>query len=88
MRTGPMKWAAIGLALLLATACDRNAPTGPPPTAVKVPDDASGHYCEHQVPGSFVEFIQRKVDPDTGRLDLNFDSSNAQGIFKMTASKT
>ena len=50
--------------------------------------DASGHYCEHQVPGSFVEFIQRKVDPDTGRLDLNFDSSNAQGIFKMTASKT
>lgn len=48
--------------------------------------DANGNYREHQVPGSFVEFIQRKLDPDTGRLDLNFDSSNAQGIFKMTAS--
>lgn len=49
--------------------------------------DAQGHYREHHVPGSFVEFIQRKIDPDTGRLDLNFDSSNAQGIFKMTDSK-
>ena len=48
--------------------------------------DAQGHYREHQVPGSFVEFIQRKIDPNTGRLDLNFDSSNAQGIFKMTNS--
>ena len=49
--------------------------------------DAQGHCRAHQVPGSFVEFIQRKVDPDTGRIDLNFDSSNAQGIFKMTDSK-
>ncbi len=49
--------------------------------------DAAGCVQEHQVPGSFVEFIQRKIDPDTDRLDLNFDSSNAQGIFKMTASK-
>ena len=49
--------------------------------------DAEGHYREHSVPGSFVEFIQRTVDPDTGRIDLNFDSSNAQGIFKMTDSK-
>jgi len=49
--------------------------------------DAQGLCREHQVPGSFVEFIQRKVDPDTGRIDLNFDSSNAQGIFKMTDSK-
>jgi hypothetical protein len=47
--------------------------------------DASGRVREQQVPGSFVEFIQRKIDPDTERLDLNFDSSNAQGIFKMTA---
>jgi hypothetical protein len=47
--------------------------------------DASGRVREQQVPGSFVEFIQRKIDPDTDRLDLNFDSSNAQGIFKMTA---
>lgn len=39
------------------------------------------------VPGSFVRFIQREVDPDTGLIDLNFDSSNAQGIFKMTDSK-
>jgi len=49
--------------------------------------DADGRLQEHQVPGSFVEFIQRKTDPDTGRIDLNFDSSNAQGIFKMTESK-
>lgn len=41
-----------------------------------------------QVPGSFFEFIQRGelVDPETGkgRMDLRFDSRNAQGIFKMT----
>jgi hypothetical protein len=41
------------------------------------------------VPGSFFEFIQRAslVDNTTGksRLDLSFDSGNAQGIFKMTA---
>ena len=49
--------------------------------------DAGGQLCEHSVPGSFVEFIERKVDPETGRIDLNFDSSNAQGIFKMTDSK-
>ncbi|NWB93487.1 DUF1338 domain-containing protein [Pseudomonas agarici] len=49
--------------------------------------DAQGQYREHSVPGSFVEFIQRRIDPQTNRLDLNFDSSNAQGIFKMTASK-
>lgn len=49
--------------------------------------DASGLYREHSVPGSFVEFIQRKIDPENGRIDLNFDSSNAQGIFKMTDSK-
>ena len=49
--------------------------------------DGAGVYREHTVPGSFVEFIQRKVDPETGRIDLNFDSSNAQGIFKMTDSR-
>ena len=47
--------------------------------------DNTGRYREQPVPGSFVEFIQRRVDPETGRIDLNFDSSNAQGIFKMTA---
>uniref|UniRef100_B0SZC0 2-oxoadipate dioxygenase/decarboxylase n=1 Tax=Caulobacter sp. (strain K31) TaxID=366602 RepID=B0SZC0_CAUSK len=39
------------------------------------------------VPGSFHEFISRDpfVDADgVERLDLRFDSSNAQGIFKMT----
>lgn len=37
-----------------------------------------------QVPGSFYEFITRdRLDDDV--LDLRFDSSNAQGIFKMTA---
>ena len=49
--------------------------------------NAEGVLKAHQVPGSFVEFIQRKTDPENGKIDLNFDSSNAQGIFKMTASK-
>lgn len=35
-------------------------------------------------PGSFFEFITRHRHPD-GRLDLGFDTSNAQAIFKMTA---
>jgi hypothetical protein len=48
--------------------------------------NADGVLKAHQVPGSFVEFIQREIDPENGKIDLNFDSSNAQGIFKMTAS--
>jgi hypothetical protein len=36
------------------------------------------------VPGSFYEFITRDVDPDTGAIDLRFDSANATGIFAMT----
>ncbi len=36
------------------------------------------------VPGSFFEFITRHRHAD-GRLDLGFDTSNAQAIFKMTA---
>jgi hypothetical protein len=39
------------------------------------------------VPGSFHEFISRDRHVDEAgveRLDLRFDSSNAQGIFKMT----
>jgi Domain of unknown function (DUF1338) len=51
--------------------------------------DAHGKITHRTVPGSFYEFIQRErlQDPVTGetRLDLAFDSSNAQGIFKMTA---
>jgi Domain of unknown function (DUF1338) len=51
--------------------------------------DAHGRTVGRSVPGSFYEFIQRERlrDPVTGvsRLDLAFDSSNAQGIFKMTA---
>jgi hypothetical protein len=52
---------------------------------------ADGTRVERQVPGSFYEFISRDADPEAhgpdGRssLDLRFDSSNAQGIFKMTA---
>jgi len=47
-----------------------------------------GADTELTVPGSFYEFISR--DTITGadgrrRLDLRFDSGNAQGIFKMTA---
>jgi hypothetical protein len=50
---------------------------------------ADGGVVRRVVPGSFYEFIQREKmrDAVTGhwRLDLAFDSSNAQGIFKMTA---
>jgi hypothetical protein len=51
--------------------------------------DSNGAIVQRTVPGSFFEFIQRERlhDPITGatRLDLAFDSRNAQGIFKMTA---
>jgi hypothetical protein len=43
-----------------------------------------GQSTTRTVPGSFFEFISRDIDPATGRLDLRFDSSNAQGIFAMT----
>lgn len=50
---------------------------------------SDGSVVRHNVPGSFYEFIQRERmhDGATGqsRLDLAFDSGNAQGIFKMTA---
>ncbi|MCI4588917.1 DUF1338 domain-containing protein [Sphingobium sp. BYY-5] len=38
-----------------------------------------------RVPGSFYEFISRDIDPETGRLDLAFDTGNATGIFAMTS---
>lgn len=44
-------------------------------------------YVERDVPGSFYEFISRDIVPDDKgecRLDLAFDTGNAQGIFKMT----
>jgi hypothetical protein len=49
--------------------------------------DASGQLITREVPGSFYEFITRlpmEADGKT-KLDLSFDSSNAQAIFKMTA---
>jgi hypothetical protein len=46
---------------------------------------AKGQVLQRQVPGSFFEFIQREVIPGESRLDLAFDTNNAQGIFKMTA---
>jgi hypothetical protein len=46
---------------------------------------ADGGTVEKTVPGSFYEFITRLPLPDEGKLDLSFDSSNAQAIFKMTA---
>jgi hypothetical protein len=50
---------------------------------------ADGAVVSRTAPGSFYEFITRlpMTDDSTGqtRLDLAFDSSNAQGIFKMTA---
>ena len=46
---------------------------------------ADGTTVTRTVPGSFLEFITRLPIPGEGRLDLGFDSSNAQAIFKMTA---
>jgi hypothetical protein len=50
---------------------------------------ANGDSIEREVPGSFYEFITRLPLPEErdGKqaLDLSFDSSNAQAIFKMTA---
>ncbi|WP_298397438.1 DUF1338 domain-containing protein [Sphingobium sp.] len=39
------------------------------------------------VPGSFYEFISRDIDPQTGQLDLAFDTGNATGIFAMTSAE-
>lgn len=51
--------------------------------------DSGGAVIRRKVPGSFFEFIQRErmQDQVTGvsRLDLAFDTGNAQGIFTMTA---
>ena len=52
--------------------------------------DEHGKLIEREVPGSFYEFITRlRLPAEEGKsgLDLSFDSSNAQGIFKMTASE-
>jgi hypothetical protein len=45
---------------------------------------SAGALVLRAVPGSFFEFITRHRHAD-GRLDLGFDTSNAQAIFKMTA---
>eukprot|EP01061_Rhynchopus_euleeides_P011453 TRINITY_DN21024_c2_g1_i1.p1 TRINITY_DN21024_c2_g1~~TRINITY_DN21024_c2_g1_i1.p1 ORF type:complete len:361 (+),score=150.64 TRINITY_DN21024_c2_g1_i1:47-1084(+) len=46
---------------------------------------ADGSLAAFKVPGSFVEFITRHQCIDNpSKMDLRFDSSNAQGIFKMT----
>lgn len=47
-----------------------------------------GSFVEKEVSGSFYEFITRlplPAEEGKARLDLSFDSSNAQAIFKMTA---
>lgn len=50
---------------------------------------ADGKMVAKEVPGSFYEFITRLPMPEEKdgkhKLDLSFDSSNAQAIFKMTA---
>lgn len=46
-----------------------------------------GEAILRTVPGSFHEFITRRRLQD-GRLDLAFDASNAQGIFKMTSPRS
>ncbi|KMS54999.1 hypothetical protein V474_18190 [Novosphingobium barchaimii LL02] len=45
---------------------------------------ADGGETSQDVPGSFYEFITRDIDPETGKLDLTFDSGNATGIFAVT----
>jgi hypothetical protein len=47
---------------------------------------ADGNSETRTVPGSFYEFISRDIHPETGALDLAFDSGNATGIFAMTKS--
>lgn len=50
---------------------------------------SDGGVVEKTVPGSFYEFITRLQMPEEDgkkKLDLSFDSSNAQAIFQMTAS--
>lgn len=50
-----------------------------------------GQLVVREVPGSFHEIISRDLvtgDDGIGRLDLAFDSSNAQQIFRMTAADT
>jgi hypothetical protein len=50
--------------------------------------ESNGGTVTREVPGSFYEFITRLPFPaEEGRpgVDLSFDSSNAQAIFKMTA---
>jgi hypothetical protein len=47
-----------------------------------------GSLIEKEVPGSFYEFITRlplPAEDGKTKLDLSFDSSNAQAIFKVTA---
>ncbi|TCM17334.1 uncharacterized protein DUF1338 [Novosphingobium sp. PhB165] len=46
--------------------------------------EADGSDVPLPVPGSFYEFITRDIDPETGKLDLTFDSGNATGIFAVT----
>ncbi len=65
MRIGRLTWAALGLAMLLATGCDRAGPAGPPPVAAEVPDDASGHYCgmllsDHEGPKGQIHLESRE----------------------------
>ena len=50
--------------------------------------ESGGSTVVKEVPGSFYEFITRLPLPSEGGrtgVDLSFDSSNAQAIFKMTA---
>jgi len=53
-------------------------------TVVRPFKNADGTETTREVPGSFFEFISRDGLPDSTALDLNFDSSNATGIFAMT----
>ena len=47
--------------------------------------DPNGNLVEREVPGSFYEFIERRSDPATGKIDLTFDTANATGIFAVTS---
>lgn len=55
----------------------------------RVFSDPCGTQVQLHVPGSFYEFItrDRMEDGSTSKLDLQFDASNATGIFAMTAAR-
>lgn len=65
MRIGRLTWTAMGLVMLMMAACDKAAPTPPPPTPAEVSDEATGHYCgmllaDHDGPKGQIHLASRE----------------------------